>query len=461
MKSTDTHLIPAALQQGNYQNSILVGGVEISWDISKGQCSFRGLPVAMMWVDTTLAGVMSGVASMVGPERFNLALQAEGRKSVESDWLLITQYPDFKDGFAALNLNAAVAGCGDWQLIDYQPAQKFCLFRAYNNWEGLYQRELGVCWGSGMLAGKLSGICSKLFNTNCWATQTQFVATGADYDEFAVMPSSRLLENEIEKLLLSDKATRADMAVAMKKLHEREHSLKRANADLQRFAEVSAHHLMEPTRRLGSYSQRLRQQIASVELSLEQREYINETLAYLHRDAQLLYNRIHDVQLYLMATENSGEVYSANPALVLNNLRLQWATKLTEANAELSFSHLPAVHLDLARLQQLFNLLIDNCLKHAHAERCQRNLHIHISGERLGKVSRFKVTDNGVGIAQTYHERVFTIFERLSHHNDTATGIGLSIARRIVESCHGKIWLENNPSAGISVIFELPDRHTL
>lgn len=219
-------LAPAPLKQEDYKNKIVVNGVEIEWDTKKGTCTFRGIPVALMWVDSTLAGLMAGVASMVGPERFNLALQAEGRKSVESDWLLISRFPDFREGFAELNLNAAVAAWGDWQLITVDHEKQECVFRAYNNWEGMYQKSLGVCWGSGMLAGKLSGICSKLFKTNCWATQTSFVAKGAAYDEFHVARSRKNVEEEIEKLLTSDKATRADMAVALVKLESTEKVLR-------------------------------------------------------------------------------------------------------------------------------------------------------------------------------------------------------------------------------------------
>lgn len=451
------HLLPDELQHGEYRNRILVNGIEISWDVSKGQCHFRGLPVAMMWVDTTLTGVMSGVAAMVGPQRFNLALQAEGRKSVESDWLLFNDSSDFAQGFQALNLNAAVAGWGDWQLIDYDYAQKHCVFRAYNNWEGLYQRSLGVCWGSGLLAGKLSGICSKLFNTNCWATQTSFVAQGASYDEFIVTPSSRLLEDEIEKLLLTDQATRADMAVAMKKLQERERLLHQANTDLQRFAEISAHHLMEPTRRLTSYSQRLRKQLTALALSPSQAEQINQSIDYLQNDAKRLHNRIRDIQLYLAATDARGEIRLENVNALLDNVRRQWAQRLIEAKAVVDIELLPEAYLDQPRLRDLFTLLIDNALKHARLTESEDNLIIRISGERVGTVSRYRISDNGIGIAQQYRERVFTIFERLTHGGDTGTGIGLSIARRIVESRHGKIWLESFAPAGTTVIFELPD----
>ena len=181
-KKSKAVLAPAPLKLGAYKDRILVNGVEIEWDTKNGQCTFRGIPVALMWVDSTLAGLMAGVASMVGPERFNLALQSEGRKSVESDWLLISSFQDFREGFAALNLNAAVAGWGDWQVVTYDLENQHCVFRAYNNWEGMYQKSskltagqprrpslpkvtptMSSMWSHRQEASKLKlSICSKL-----------------------------------------------------------------------------------------------------------------------------------------------------------------------------------------------------------------------------------------------------------------------------------------------------------
>ena len=176
------------------------------------------MPVAMMWVDTTLAGLMSGVQATVGSERFWLALQSEGRKSVEADWQVISKFRAFKDGFKAIANIAAVAGWGEWTLVSMDADKPQCCYRVKDGWEGRYQKALGVCWGSGMLAGKFAGYCSKLFGTNCWADQTRFIAKGDPYDEFVVEPSERTVEVEIDKLLLSDRATRADMAAALKRL---------------------------------------------------------------------------------------------------------------------------------------------------------------------------------------------------------------------------------------------------
>jgi two-component system cell cycle sensor histidine kinase/response regulator CckA len=201
-------------------NSIRVAGINIKWHPRRGTCTFDKLPVAMMWVDTTLAGLMSGVQTMVGTERFLLALQSEGRKSVEADWQVISAFSDFRDGFGAIANIAAVAGWGHWSLTLLDENQKECRFRVTDSWESRYQRALGVCWGSGMLAGKLAGYCSKLFGTNCWADQTTFTARGDACDEFVVRPSPRSIEKEIDDLLATDEATHADMAVALRRLEK-------------------------------------------------------------------------------------------------------------------------------------------------------------------------------------------------------------------------------------------------
>lgn len=180
--------------------SVHVEGIDIEWNPDAGVCTFADLPVAMMWVDSTLAGLMSGVEAMVGTERFLLALQSEGRKSVEADWAVISGFDRFEDGFKAIADIAAVAGWGRWELVELDEVNNRAVFRVTDSWEGLYQRTLGVHWGSGMLAGKLAGYCSKLFGTNCWAEQTLAIHQGDSADVFVVTPSGRSLETEIANL---------------------------------------------------------------------------------------------------------------------------------------------------------------------------------------------------------------------------------------------------------------------
>ena len=217
MEETGEH--PGAWRNGSAETPrIQVYGIDFEWSPERGTCTLGRLPVAMMWLDTTLAGLMSGVQAMVGTERFALALQSEGRRSVDADWRVIAQFADFPTGFRAIADVAAAAGWGEWVILSLDEDARECRIRVGNSWEGLYQRALGVCWGSAMLAGKMAGYCSRLFGVNCWADQTAFIATGDACDEFVIRPSSRSLEQEIERLLASDGATRADMAVALRKL---------------------------------------------------------------------------------------------------------------------------------------------------------------------------------------------------------------------------------------------------
>jgi len=207
-------------QIGCGNENINVAGINIEWRTDQGICTFENLPVAMMWIDTTLSGLMSGVQAMVGTQRFGLALQSEGRKSVEEDWQVISQFPNFREGFKAIANIASVAGWGEWKLMSLDENKKKCTFRIKNSWEGRYQKALGVDWGSGMLAGKMAGYSSKLFKTNCWAEQTKFISRGDEFDEFEVEPSNRSIENEVEGLLLTDAATKEDMAVTLQKLQK-------------------------------------------------------------------------------------------------------------------------------------------------------------------------------------------------------------------------------------------------
>jgi PAS domain S-box-containing protein len=210
-----------------------VGGVRLTWEVEAGRATALGLPCASMFLDSTLASLLSSVVAMVGPERFSLAMQADGRRSGAADWAVITSRPTFAEGFQALSRVAAAAGWGTLHLLSLDLEGQRARFASRDGWEGRVQRGLGVCWGSGLLAGKLAGYAGRLFGTNCWATQVRFIARGDDQDEFEVAPSPRNLELELEALLATDQGTRADMALALERLRQSQDELKQARRDLE------------------------------------------------------------------------------------------------------------------------------------------------------------------------------------------------------------------------------------
>lgn len=237
----------------------------------------------------------------------------------------------------------------------------------------------------------------------------------------------------------------------------RSSALERAHADLTRFADVSAHHLMEPTRRLASYAQQLRTRSSALPGVCRDEEMLS-SLDYIEKDAARLRGLVRDVQLYLAAGTPRDEVRMEDSNAVLDTLQRRFAERLSSLRVNLDVGPLPPAMLDRPRLTDLFSVLLDNALRHGQPAEPDAAAQIRVTGEREDGLSRFRIVDNGGGIPVEYLERVFEIFERLSVANgEGGTGIGLSIARRIVESRHGKIWIENLPEGGAMVVFELPD----
>ena len=112
--------------------------------------------------------------------------------------------------------------------------------------------------------------------------------------------------------------------------------------------------------------------------------------------------------------------------------------------------NLPVLLADRVKLQQLFQNLIGNAIAY-----CDKNPGwVQISWEEQQNVYLFKVSDNGVGIAPEYHDKIFKIFQSLQKRKES-TGVGLSIVKKIVELYNGKIWLESTPGEGTTFYFTL------
>ena len=111
--------------------AVTVAGMPVEWDLEAGQNLWGGAPSVCFFIHSSMLGLMSGFQKMVGAERFNLALQAEGRNSVEEDWRMITSQPSFEEGFYLHGRAAAAAGWGRWELIRLDRDRPEALFRVH------------------------------------------------------------------------------------------------------------------------------------------------------------------------------------------------------------------------------------------------------------------------------------------------------------------------------------------
>jgi chemotaxis family two-component system sensor kinase Cph1 len=133
----------------------------------------------------------------------------------------------------------------------------------------------------------------------------------------------------------------------------------------------------------------------------------------------------------------------------LDNLR----RKIQNNDAQVTADGLGPVIADGTQLTQVFQNLIGNAVKFRGTDPPQIQVRAQY---REGEVE-FSVCDNGIGIDPRYHERVFTVFQRL-HSQDQypGTGIGLAICYRIVQRHGGRIWVESDGGPGCCFRFTLP-----
>ncbi len=272
---------------------------------------------------------------------------------------------------------------------------------------------------------------------------------GGDYT--LTLPDSKYLE--LEALTDDFKTMVAAIREREQQLQELVEQLNLANSELRRFAEISAHHLQEPARRLGSYVKLLRNSLPGHVADSEDTSF---ALQYIGEGAERLRSLLRDIQLYLAAAEPRGNVTGISPEKVLAEVMEGMAGEIKETGASVCLSgSLPPVLLDRPRLRDIFKIIISNALQYS---RPGVPPVITVSGEATGEMVRLRLQDNGRGIPPEYHERVFGVFESMQHPGlkKRGTGIGLAILRRIVQSCNGSVYLKNAADYGTVVEIWVP-----
>ncbi len=115
---------------------------------------------------------------------------------------------------------------------------------------------------------------------------------------------------------------------------------------------------------------------------------------------------------------------------------------------------LPVLKGDARRLRQVFQNLISNAINFNDKEKGL----IEIGVEEAENFFTFSIKDNGQGIPQEYHEKIFNTFTTLGYQ-EKATGMGLSIVKRVLDLYGGEIWLESEVSKGSIFYFTIPKKH--
>lgn len=229
--------------------------------------------------------------------------------------------------------------------------------------------------------------------------------------------------------------------------------LRRSNAELEQFAYVASHDLQEPLRKIASFCQLLEKRYGDA-LDDRGRQYIDFAVDGARR-MQVLIND-------LLTFSRVGRVNDARVPVgldrALDKALANLGAAVEESGARIDRpEHLPEIVGDPTLLAMLWQNLVGNALKF---RRPDRTPHVTITcAEDPDEPDSLlmSVTDNGIGIAEQFTEKVFIIFQRL-HSRDAygGTGIGLALCKKIVEQHGGRIWIDTAHTDGTRLCFTLP-----
>ena len=223
--------------------------------------------------------------------------------------------------------------------------------------------------------------------------------------------------------------------------------LTRSNAELEQFSYVASHDLQAPLSTIAGYAQLLEKRCHN-QLDAQGNKFIRNIVNSCGRmqaliDDLLEYSRVG-------RSEKPFDVIDCN--LVFEDACANLQLAIRQDQASVTRGDLPRVTGDSFQLLQLFQNLIGNAIKYRSSEAPM----VRVSASRQGDSWVFSVQDNGIGIAEQYHPRIFQLFQRLhSEKQYSGTGIGLAICQRIVERHGGRLWVESEPNRGSTFYFSI------
>lgn len=218
-------------------------------------------------------------------------------------------------------------------------------------------------------------------------------------------------------------------------------SAAKTNKDLESYAFIASHDLKAPIRSIYSLvtcikedndlNEQTKEYFSIIENKLEKMDHqIEGILEYAKIDKEdFFYEEVNCNEIIKISLEN---------LLIPENIKV------------LIVKELPILKADRFRLQQLFQNVISNAVN--FIEKPKGIVEIDCKEERNTYI--FSVKDNGRGVAKENQHQIFNI-SKYFNNNNRSTGLGLSIAKKIVEICNGSIWIESELGVGTTFFIEL------
>ena len=235
-----------------------------------------------------------------------------------------------------------------------------------------------------------------------------------------------------------------ELLVINKKLEQFAH----ANKELEQFAYLASHDLKEPLRTVENYIQ-LFEDDYEQQLDEKGRKYLHTVIAATKRMSILIRTLLEFSQLGINKKLSLVDCKS-----VIEDVITDLDSVINSSGALIEVSDMPKINLYESEIRQVFQNLITNAIKFRKKD---AQPIIKINSEKVKEGWKFSISDNGIGIAPAYYNRVFEIFQRLHTNREyEGSGIGLANCKKIVQLHLGEIWIESTEGEGSTFNFTIP-----
>jgi signal transduction histidine kinase len=251
---------------------------------------------------------------------------------------------------------------------------------------------------------------------------------------------------------------------------ERTAELEEANQELQRYAYIVSHDLRSPLVNIMGFTtelEELRSQIfdsererpapagAGTESEAALVQSYDEALGFIKASISRMDGLINAILRLSREGQRQFKPETIDMNEFMGSVTATFAHQADEAGAEIVVEDLPPIVGDRLALEQIFSNLLDNALKYLDGGRTGR---IIVRGRKIFGFNVYEVEDNGRGILEKDHRRIFDLFRRSGAQDRPGEGIGLAHVRALVRRLGGRISVKSEPGQGSVFTVTLPQQ---
>ena len=229
-------------------------------------------------------------------------------------------------------------------------------------------------------------------------------------------------------------------------LEQKTQALTETNTELSQFTYVVSHDLKAPLRAIHSYCDWLSDDLDG-QLEEEQQEYISGMQDAVHQSESLIDD--------LLELSRVGRRAAPSEVIALSSFFYNLTRSvIKDESVDIKISdEMPSIEVSPTVLTQVFQNLLTNACTYNHSE----NKKIEIHGEIKANDYIISIRDNGIGIDEKFHDRIFQLFQRLHTKEEyDGTGIGLAIVQKAVLNLNWSLNLKSKPDEGSTFFISMP-----